>query len=50
VADYVGERTSDQCVHRWEYTVNPNIRRGKWNEEEDQVISFTLKKCRRIYI
>ena len=37
VANHLGDRTADQCMNRWEKTLNPAIKRGKWDEEEDSV-------------
>ena len=37
VADYLGDRTSNQCLNRWEKTLNPSIKRGKWSQKEDEV-------------
>eukprot|EP01117_Protostelium_nocturnum_P002743 TRINITY_DN1363_c0_g2_i1.p1 TRINITY_DN1363_c0_g2~~TRINITY_DN1363_c0_g2_i1.p1 ORF type:complete len:624 (-),score=246.38 TRINITY_DN1363_c0_g2_i1:99-1970(-) len=35
VSDQLEGRTGQQCLHRWQKTLNPNIKRGKWSEEED---------------
>ena len=37
VADYLGDRTSNQCLNRWEKSLNPSIKRGKWSQKEDEV-------------
>eukprot|EP01031_Cornospumella_fuschlensis_P031291 gene31291-37819_t len=29
-------RTSQQCLHRWTYTLNPVIKKGLWSPEEDR--------------
>lgn len=37
VANCLEGRTGQQCLHRWQKTLNPNIRRGHWTAEEDKV-------------
>jgi len=37
-ADYVGGRTGKQCRERWFNTLNPQIKKGEWNPEEDFII------------
>ena len=33
----MGDRTSNQCLNRWEKSLNPSIKRGKWSQKEDEV-------------
>ena len=28
-------RTGQQCLHRWQKSINPTIRRARWTAEED---------------
>ena len=44
VADFLGDRTGDQCMHRWQKTLDPNIKRGKWSEEEDEILLKAVEK------
>ena len=37
VASEVPGRNAKQCHDRWN-VINPNIKKGKWSEEEDQTI------------
>ncbi|CEP18286.1 hypothetical protein [Parasitella parasitica] len=38
VADILGERTGQQCLHRWQKSLNPVIKRQRWNTEEDALL------------
>lgn len=38
VADILGERTGQQCLHRWQKSLNPVIKRQRWNTEEDTLL------------
>jgi len=44
VAGYLGDRTSNQCLFRWDKTLNPKIKRGKWDEDEDQLLRIAVEK------
>ena len=35
---YMGDKSSDQCLQRWRYSLRPQIRRGKWTSQEDREI------------
>ena len=35
---YMGDKNSDQCLQRWRYSLRPQIRRGKWTNEEDEEV------------
>ncbi|OZJ03119.1 hypothetical protein BZG36_03880 [Bifiguratus adelaidae] len=45
VASVHGNRTGQQCLHRWSKTLNPAIRRGRWREDEDKA----LRKAVSVY-
>ncbi|XP_066932814.1 uncharacterized protein [Clytia hemisphaerica] len=47
VADHVEGKTQDQCIHRWEHTLNPNIKRGKWSQEEDEALMEAVLRLGR---
>ncbi|GAN08499.1 hypothetical protein MAM1_0207c08013 [Mucor ambiguus] len=38
VADILGDRTGQQCLHRWQKSLNPVIKRQRWNTEEDALL------------
>ena len=38
-----GLRTGQQCLHRWQKTLNPNIRRGRWEPSEDNLLAMAVK-------
>ncbi|XP_004364221.2 hypothetical protein CAOG_03382 [Capsaspora owczarzaki ATCC 30864] len=35
-------RTGQQCLHRWHKTLNPSIKRGKWEPEEDALLFIAV--------
>jgi myb proto-oncogene protein len=37
VAHCLKDRTGQQCLHRWQKTLSPDIRRGRWISVEDMV-------------
>ncbi|KAJ1980928.1 hypothetical protein H4R35_000923 [Dimargaris xerosporica] len=38
IAHILDNRTGQQCLHRWTKSVNPIIRRGRWDPEEDEAL------------
>lgn len=38
IADMLQNRTSVQCLHRWQKVLNPNLVKGPWTKEEDEAI------------
>ncbi|KAL4241544.1 Myb-like DNA-binding [Abortiporus biennis] len=38
VANFVPNRTSEQCRDRWQESINPLVSRAKWVESEDQAL------------
>lgn len=42
VANCIEGRTGQQCLHRWQKTLDPNIRRGRWTAEEDKMLTFAV--------
>jgi len=43
VANHLTNRSGQQCLHRWEKTLKPSIRRGRWSKEEDQALREAVK-------
>ncbi|GAB5585568.1 hypothetical protein Unana1_00468 [Umbelopsis nana] len=38
IADIIHGRTDDQCAKRWRESLDPNIDRSSWTEEEDKLL------------
>lgn len=38
-----GLRTGQQCLHRWQKTLNPEIRRGRWDPREDNLLAMAVR-------
>lgn len=38
-----GLRSGQQCLHRWQKTLNPEIRRGRWDTAEDNLLSMAVQ-------
>jgi len=43
VAHCLKDRTGQQCLHRWQKTLNPDIRRGRWSPTEDMRLTLAVK-------
>ena len=33
------DRTDVQCLHRWQKVLNPNLTKGPWTKDEDDVVN-----------
>ena len=44
IASFIPGRTARQCHNRWNYTMNPNMNRGEWTEQEDKIILGMFEK------
>ncbi|GFT50405.1 transcriptional activator Myb [Nephila pilipes] len=44
IASYLPNRTDVQCQQRWQKVVNPNLVKGPWTKEEDQMVVELVKK------
>lgn len=44
IASHLPGRIGKQCRERWHNHLNPDIKRGKWTEEEDEMIINAHKK------
>jgi len=38
IAESMPDRTETQCIHRWQKVLKPEITKGPWTEEEDQMV------------
>ncbi|KAM0942091.1 putative transcription factor MYB-HB-like family [Dioscorea sansibarensis] len=38
IAECIPDRTDVQCLHRWDKVLNPNLIKGSWTKEEDDLI------------
>ncbi|XP_022757229.1 transcription factor MYB3R-2 isoform X2 [Durio zibethinus] len=44
IAEWVPERTDVQCLHRWQKVLNPDLIKGPWSKEEDDLILELVQK------
>lgn len=45
VADKVGNgRTRAQCAHRWQKVLNPDLKKGSWTSEEDELLTKAVEQ------
>lgn len=44
IAECFKDRTDVQCLHRWQKVLNPDLVKGPWSKEEDEVIIELVKK------
>ncbi|KAF6988683.1 hypothetical protein CFC21_006165 [Triticum aestivum] len=44
IAECFPDRTDVQCLHRWQKVLNPELVKGPWSKEEDDVIIQMVKK------
>jgi hypothetical protein len=40
VANCLDGRTGQQCLHRYQKTLDPDIKKGKWDWEEDRILQL----------
>ena len=40
-----GNRTPQQCLHRWKNSLHPGIKKGRWSPEEDEVCFVKFHSC-----
>lgn len=38
IAEFFTDRTDVQCLHRWQKVLNPDLVKGPWTKEEDELI------------
>ncbi|GLT48230.1 hypothetical protein SLA2020_218690 [Shorea laevis] len=44
IAECFKDRTDVQCLHRWQKVLNPELIKGPWSKEEDEIIIELVKK------
>ncbi|KAE8735227.1 Myb-related protein 3R-1 [Hibiscus syriacus] len=44
IAECFKDRTDVQCLHRWQKVLNPELVKGPWTKEEDELIIELVKK------
>ncbi|XP_020102092.1 myb-related protein 3R-1-like isoform X2 [Ananas comosus] len=44
IAEFFPDRTEVQCLHRWQKVLNPELIKGPWTPEEDEIIIELVKK------
>ncbi|CAG9313866.1 unnamed protein product [Blepharisma stoltei] len=44
IARYFDGRTDVQCLHRWQKVLNPDLVKGPWTKEEDEIVVRLVKK------
>ena len=44
VAKQIPGKTGQQCAQRWRHRVNPAIKRDKWDEDEDELLTALVQK------
>ncbi|XP_019457867.1 PREDICTED: myb-related protein 3R-1-like isoform X2 [Lupinus angustifolius] len=44
IAECFKDRTDVQCLHRWQKVLNPELIKGPWSKEEDEVIIELVNK------
>eukprot|EP00698_Gefionella_okellyi_P004657 TRINITY_DN14262_c0_g1_i1.p1 TRINITY_DN14262_c0_g1~~TRINITY_DN14262_c0_g1_i1.p1 ORF type:complete len:417 (+),score=65.20 TRINITY_DN14262_c0_g1_i1:61-1311(+) len=44
VSEFVKTRNSQQCLHRWLKSLKPNIKRTRWQAEEDEYLRKAVKE------
>ncbi|KAH6783777.1 hypothetical protein C2S52_008736 [Perilla frutescens var. hirtella] len=44
IAECFKDRTDVQCLHRWQKVLNPDLVKGPWSKEEDEVIIELVNK------
>ncbi|KAF7035948.1 hypothetical protein CFC21_046724 [Triticum aestivum] len=44
IAECFPDRTDVQCLHRWQKVLNPELIKGPWSKEEDDIIVEMVKK------
>jgi len=49
IAQIVGTRTAQQCIHRWRKSVRPGILRTRWTTQEDDALKSAVAKLGTVW-
>lgn len=44
IAEFVPGRSNEQCRDRWQSALNPILAKGKWSQEEDDMLLETISE------
>ena len=44
IAKRMPNRTDVQCLHRWQKVLNPELVKGPWSPEEDELVKQLVEK------
>eukprot|EP00742_Colponemidia_sp_Colp-10_P002435 GILJ01002595.1.p1 GENE.GILJ01002595.1~~GILJ01002595.1.p1 ORF type:complete len:583 (-),score=79.94 GILJ01002595.1:72-1820(-) len=44
IASYLDDRTDVQCLHRWQKVLNPELVKGPWTKEEDELVTRLVQQ------
>jgi len=44
IAGHFKDRSDVQCLHRWQKVLNPDLTKGPWTPEEDQIVVRLVRK------
>ena len=44
IAKAFADRSDVQCLHRWQKVLNPDLTKGPWTKEEDEIVTKLVKK------
>eukprot|EP01017_Pseudomicrothorax_dubius_P046146 TRINITY_DN8091_c0_g2_i3.p1 TRINITY_DN8091_c0_g2~~TRINITY_DN8091_c0_g2_i3.p1 ORF type:complete len:428 (+),score=69.05 TRINITY_DN8091_c0_g2_i3:48-1331(+) len=44
IASFLKDRTDVQCLHRWQKVLNPNLIKGPWTKDEDEMVVKMVMK------
>ena len=44
IAACVVDRTNVQCRYRWHNVLNPDLLKGHWTKEEDEILTAAVEK------
>lgn len=50
IASHIPHRTGIQCQARWSEALDPNVRKGKWSPDEDEVLKGGVSRYGRCWI
>ncbi|KAJ6246293.1 homeodomain-like protein-related [Anaeramoeba flamelloides] len=45
VSEYLLNKDPKQCLHRWKKVLNPDLKKGPWSKEEDELLKNSVAIC-----